>query len=203
MKLLITSALLFLAISPLVQAKHDRKYQNNHEYSRGEFKAKVIDFTPVYKYVTVNQPKKYCEPSVIHSIHRRSHDSRRHYKNSAIVGGFLGGVIGHTASDKNHKGLGTILGAVIGSSLVHNIGYANNNHTLNNHIHNNHTLNNHIHNIHNIHNIQHKRHSCMVTPNKTNKTRVLEGYRITYRTQGKIYLTFRQEKPKKYIRIYY
>ena len=201
MKLLITSALLFLAISPLVQAKHDRKYQNNHEYSRGEFKAKVINFTPVYKYVTVNQPKKYCEPSVIHSIHRRSHDSRRHYKNSAIVGGFLGGVIGYTASDKTHKGLGTILGAVIGSSLVHNIGYANNNHTLNNHIHNNHTLN--IHNIHNIHNIQHKRHSCMVTPNKTNKTRVLEGYRITYRTQGKIYLTFRQEKPKKYIRIYY
>ena len=193
MKLLITSALLFLAISPLVQAKHDRKYQNNHEYSRGEFKAKVIDFTPVYKYVTLNQPKTYCEPSVIHSIHRQSHDSRRHYKNSAIVGGFLGGVIGHTASDKNHKGLGTILGAVIGSSLVHNIGYANNNHTLNNH----------THNIHNIHNIQHKRHSCMVTPNKINKTRVLEGYRITYRTQGKIYLTFRQEKPKKYIRIYY
>ena len=179
--------LLFLAISPLVQAKHDRRYQSNHEHNRGEFKAKVINITPVYKYMTVNQPQIYCAPAQIRSTYRRSHDSRphdsrRHYKNSAIVGGVLGGVIGHAASDKNHKGLGAILGAVIGSSLVHNIGYVNNNHS---------------------HNIPVKRDKCVVTPRKTNKIRVLEGYKVTYRTQGKIYQTFRQNKPQKYIRIDY
>lgn len=182
MKLLITSVLLFLAISPLVQAKHDRRYQSNHEHNRGEFKAKVINITPVYKYMTVNQPQIYCAPAQIRSTYRWSHDSRRHYKNSAIVGGVLGGVIGHAASDKNHKGLGAILGAVIGSSLVHNIGYVNNNHS---------------------HNIPVKRDKCVVTPRKTNKIRVLEGYKVTYRTQGKIYQTFRQNKPQKYIRIDY
>ena len=187
MKLLITSVLLFLAISPLVQAKHDRRYQSNHEHNRGEFKAKVINITPVYKYMTVNQPQIYCAPAQMRSTYRRSHDSRphdsrRHYKNSAIVGGVLGGVIGHAASDKNHKGLGAILGAVIGSSLVHNIGYVNNNHS---------------------HNIPVKRDKCVVTPRKTDKIRVLEGYKVTYRTQGKIYQTFRQNKPQKYIRIDY
>jgi uncharacterized protein YcfJ len=179
MKLLITSVLLFLAISPLVQAKHDRRYQSNHEHNRGEFKAKVITFTP-YKYVTVTQPQIYCAPAKIHSTYRRSHDSRRHYKSSAIVGEVLGGVIGHAASDKNHKG--AILGAVIGSSLVHNIGYVNNNHS---------------------HNIPVKRDNCVITPRKANEIRVLEGYKVTYRTQEKIYQTFRQNKPQKYIRIDY
>ena len=182
MKLLITSALLFLATSPLVQAKHDRRYQSNHEHNRGEFKAKVINITPVYKYMTVNQPQIYCAPAQIRSTYRRSHDSRRHYKNSAIVGGVLGGVIGHAASDKNHKGLGAILGAVIGSSLVHNIGYVNNNHS---------------------HNIPVKRDKCVVIPRKANKIRVLEGYEVTYRTQGNIYQTFRKNKPQKYIGIDY
>ena len=185
MKLLITSALLFLATSPLVQAKHDRRYQSNHEHNRGEFKAKVINITPVYKYMTVNQPQIYCAPAQIRSTYRRSHDSRphdsrRHYKSSVIIGGVLGGVIGHAASDKNHKG--AILGAVIGSSLVHNIGYVNNNHS---------------------HNIPVKRDKCVVTPRKANEIRVLEGYKVTYRTQEKIYQTFRQNKSQKYIRIDY
>ena len=181
MKLLITSALLFLATSPLVQAKHDPRYQSNHEHNRGELKAKVITFNP-YKYVTVTQPQIYCAPAQIRSTCRRFHDSRRHYKSSAIFGGVLGGVIGHAASDKNHKGLGAILGAMIGSSLVHNIGYVNNNHS---------------------HNIPVKRDNCVITPRKANEIRVLEGYKVTYRTQEKIYQTFRQNKSQKYIRIDY
>ena len=186
MKLLITSALLFLATSPLVQAKHDRRYQSNHEHNRGELKAKVITFNP-YKYVTVTQPQIYCAPAQIRSTYRRSHDSRphdsrRHYKSSAIIGGVLGGVIGHAASDKNHKGLGAILGAMIGSSLVHNIRYVNNNHS---------------------HNIPVKRDNCVITPRKANEIRVLEGYKVTCRTQEKIYQTFRQNKSQKYIRIDY
>jgi len=181
MKLLITSALLFLATSPLVQAKHDRRYQSNHEHNRGELKAKVITFNP-YKYVTVTQPQIYCAPAQIRSTCRRFHDSRRHYKSSAIFGGVLGGVIGHAASDKNHKGLGAILGAMIGSSLVHNIRYVNNNHS---------------------HNIPVKRDNCVITPRKANEIRVLEGYKVTYRTQEKIYQTFRQNKSQKYIRIDY
>ena len=177
MKLLLTSALLLLTISSLAQAKHNRHYQNNDQYSRGEYKAKVIDSTPVYSYVTVRQPQTYCEPEMVVRTHRQSHD-----KSAAIVGGIVGGMIGHAASNNKHQGFGTLVGAVIGSSLVHNIAHANNNHSQNNRV---------------------QRQNCVVKYNRTSKVRVLDGYRVTYRSKGKIYRTFRQDKPAKYIRINY
>jgi uncharacterized protein YcfJ len=177
MKLLITSALLFLAISPMVQAKHQRSYQNNHQHNKGEFKAKVIDSTPVYRYLTVRQPQTYCDPVVLSKTNAR-YDA----KSAAIVAGIVGGVIGHVTSDNKHKGLGTILGAVIGSSLLHNIGLSNNKHSPI---------------------VYTNPQNCAATPRKTDKVRVSDGYSVTYRSQGKIYQTFRQHKPKKTIRIHY
>ena len=177
MKLLITSVLLFLAVSPLAQAHHDRSYRNSGEHRRVEFKAKVIHSSPIYKYVTVRQPQAYCKPAVVHKTRRYSHD-----KGAAILGGILGGVIGHAASDNKHKGLGTIVGAVIGSSLVNNIGRANNKHSRT---------------------YQVLQQNCVATYKKISKLRVLNGYNVTYRSQGRIYRTFRQDKPAKTIRIYY
>ena len=96
MKLLITSALLVLAISPFAQANHDLSYHNRGEHSSNVFKARVIDSTPIYKYVTVSQPQTYCQPAVVNKTHRYSHD-----RGAATVGGIVGGVIGHAASDKH------------------------------------------------------------------------------------------------------
>lgn len=175
MKLLITSALLFLTVSPLALAKHDRSYYHNGEQSRGEYKAKVIHSTPIYKYVTVRQPQTYCEPATVYTT-RQSHDN-----GGAVIGGVLGGVIGHAVSDNKHKGLGTLVGAVIGSSLAHNITRVNNKHTANYRV---------------------EQQNCVATYKKASKVRVLDGYNVTYRLQGKLYKTFRQDKPSKYIRIY-
>jgi uncharacterized protein YcfJ len=158
MKLLITSALLFLTVSNFAQA----------ERHHGYFKAKVINSSPVYKYVMLNQPQKYCEPVVS----RKSHKS-----GAALVGGIIGGVIGHATSDKNHKGLGAVAGAIIGSSLAHNIEKSNNGYV--------------------------QQQSCVVSHAKAKKVRVIDGYKVTYRSQGTLYKTFRQSKPSKYIRIYY
>lgn len=150
--------------------------QAKHYQNHSEFKAKVIYSTPVYKYVTVSQPQTYCEPVVLRKTNRRSHD-----KSVALVGGIVGGVIGHSASDNKHKGLGTILGAIIGSSLARNVGYTHNNHSRD---------------------FQIRQQNCVVTHSKSNKVRVLDGYNVTYRSQGRIYRTLRQAKPQKYIRIY-
>ena len=177
MKLLITSALLVLAISPFAQANHDLSYHNRGEHSSNVFKARVIDSTPIYKYVTVSQPQTYCQPVVVNKTHRYSHD-----RGAATVGGIVGGVIGHAASDHKHKGLGTILGAVIGSSFVRNIEHANDKHSLS---------------------YQAQQQNCVVTYKKTSKVRVLDGYTVTYRSKGRIYRTLRQNKPAKYIRINY
>jgi uncharacterized protein YcfJ len=101
-----------------------------------------------------------------------------HNKGATIVGGIVGGIIGHAASDSKHKGLGTIVGAVIGSSLVHNI---DRDHERTYKV---------------------KSQNCVTTHKKAKKIRVLDGYNVTYRSQGKVYRTFRQDKPAKYIRIY-
>jgi uncharacterized protein YcfJ len=177
MKLLITSALLFLAISPLAQAKHEPSYHNRDEQSRGGFKARVINSTPIFKYVTLSQPQTYCEPTVVRKTYSRSHD-----KGAAIAGGIVGGFIGHATSNNKHKGLGTIVGAVIGSSLMHNIAHGNNGHSRN---------------------YQIQQQNCIPTYKKSRKVRVLDGYNVTYRSKGRLYRTFMQDKPNKYIRIYY
>ena len=180
MKLLITSALLFLAVSPLAQAHHDRSYDTSNNHHRGAYKAKVINSTPVYKYVTVRQPQTYCEPVLIHNGHRRYHD-----KGAKIVGGIVGGIIGHAASDNKHKGLGTLVGAVVGSSIAHNVVRTNNRYPSHRQVQQN-----------CVHTYKKNRKN-----RKNRKIRMLDGYNVTYRIKGKFYQTFMQDKPAKYIRI--
>lgn len=175
MKLIIASTILLLAVSPLVQADHNRSYHHKDKFSRGEFKARVIDSTPVYKYVTIREPQTFCEPSV--KSYRQSHD-----KGAVILGGIVGGVIGHATSSNKHKGLGTVVGAVIGSSLAHNIDHSSKNHSQSYRV---------------------NQPSCVTTYKTSEKVRVLDGYNITYRSKGKTYQTFRQDRPSKFIRIYY
>jgi uncharacterized protein YcfJ len=177
MKLLIISVLVFLAVSPLAQADHNGRYHNSGKHSRGEFKAKVINSTPVYKYVTHRQPQTVCEPAVLSKTYLQSHDER-----AVILGGIVGGVIGHATSNNKHKGFGTFVGAVIGSSLAHNLDHANKKHSR----------------TYNV-----NQQNCVSTYKNARKVRVLDGYNVTYRSQGKIYRTFRQDKPAKFIRIYY
>ena len=179
MKLLITSTLLFLALSPLAQAKHDRSYYSSGKHNLSLFKARVVNSTPIYKYRTIRQPHTYCKPEVMrkNNRHRRSHNN-----DAAIIGGVLGGVIGHATSNNKHKGLGTVVGAVIGSSLMHNIGHVNNKHSR-------------------TYTVQQQ--DCVTKYKKANKVRILDGYEVTYRAHGKTYRTFSQDKPPKYISIYY
>lgn len=174
MKLFITSALLILAISPLAQAHHEHKYYASDKHHSSTYKAKVVNSVPIYKYVTARQPQTYCEPALVYKGHRSSHD-----RGATIVGGIVGGLIGHAASDNKHKGLGTIVGAVVGSSVAHKVVSAN-------------TKDSDRYKV---------QRNCKPTYKKTKKVRVLDGYNVTYRSKGKLYQTFMQDEPAKYIRI--
>ena len=182
MKLLITSTLLFLTVAPLSQAHQDHSYHDTSGHSRGEFKANVVSTDTVYKYVIVRQAQTCCGP-LDYKSYGRSYDGQSYdNKSAAIAGGILGGLIGHVASDRRHEGLGTIVGAVIGSSLVHNIDRTNKKHLR-------------------TYQVQPK--DCVVTHKKNRKVRVLDGYKVTYRSHGKLYRTFRKNKPSRYIRVLY
>jgi len=177
MKLLITSALLFLALTPSAQAHHYNSDSNSNQHSRGEFKAKVVNYTPVYRYVTTRPPQTYCKPIRAHNTHSQYYGGKTHNKSTAIAGGIVGGLIGHAASEHQHKGLGTIIGAVIGSSLVHNSERTNKNDSRYDQV---------------------QQQNCVTTYKKAQKVRILDGYRVTYRSQGEMYRTFRKNKPAKH-----
>lgn len=106
MRLLIVSLLIHGCMSASVSAHHNTQ----------RFNAKVVKVTPVYQYVTVNKPIHYCQSN-----------QHKAYPLTSL-GGVIGGVIGHAVSDKNHKGLGTVIGAVIGSSLLHTVEHSQRQH---------------------------------------------------------------------------
>lgn len=175
MKLLITSTILFLAVSPFAQADHQRSYHAIGKHNAVKFKARVIETTPVYTYITHPQQQTVCEPVV--TTYQKSHN-----KGAVILGGIVGGAIGHATSNDRHKGLGTIVGAVIGSSLAHKIDHSHKN---------------------NARTYQVQQQQCVTSHQKPHKIRVIDGYNVTYRVKGKLYKTFRQERPDRFISIYY
>ncbi|MEO9945445.1 glycine zipper 2TM domain-containing protein [Paraglaciecola sp.] len=100
MKTLLTSTLLLLALSPLAQAK------NHHT-------VKVVKTVPTHKYQVVKQPK-YVQAKTIKVSHKKPNTG-------VIIGGVVGGLIGHNTSTHQNKVVGTIAGAIIGSALGHQI----------------------------------------------------------------------------------
>lgn len=107
MKLLLSSTLLLLALSPLANAK------NHHT-------VKVVKTVPAHKYQVVKQPK-YVQVKTIKVSHKKPNTG-------VIIGGVVGGLIGHNTSTHQNKVLGTIAGAIIGSTLGHHIDKVSDNH---------------------------------------------------------------------------
>lgn len=177
MKLFTTVALLFLAAFPAVHAHDVHSYYKTKQPIRSAVKAKVINSTPVYKYVTVSKPQRYCELAEPLKTHNNYHNG-----DAVIVGGIVGGVIGHATSHKRHKGLGTIAGAVIGSALGHNLERAHSSGSDNYLV---------------------QQQKCLSSYKKSSKVRVLDGYKVTYRSAGQLYRIFVRDNPGKYIRIFY
>lgn len=103
--------------------------------------ARVLNVQPVYRYVTIKEPKRHCE--VVHNRQPRNYrthgyqhqgyqnqgfqnqqfrsNSRRNNSSAAIVGGVIGGVIGNQVTRSNNGGgrvAATIAGAAIGATLA-------------------------------------------------------------------------------------
>lgn len=184
MKRLIASTLLLLLISPLANAHH-----NKGSYKQSYYKARVLDVVPVYEYVTVNYGRDKCR-SPHHSGYYSSSDySRYSTKNrnhhATVLGSVIGGSIGHAASDRKHKIVGTVAGAIIGGVIAHNINHK-------------------ISRKHDSYSSRHNQHhnSCVKHNRTPSKQRRLRGYEVTYKMKGRIYQTFSQDRPNKTIRIY-
>ncbi len=165
-KLILTTLLIIFATH--TQAHHDRGY----------IKARVIEVTPVYEYITVHSPHNNCHHNQDGYYHKKRYH-KNHYQSgpAPIIGSVIGGTIGHATSNRKHKFVGTLAGAIIGGAIGHQIERKQDKYR-------------------NKHYSNHK-HS-----HSSRKQRVLRGYNVLYKFKGRIYQTFTEDRPKKYLKIY-
>lgn len=107
---------------------HDRRdhhehgnYSNNHNHHK-KF-AKVIRVRPVYKTIRIKQPGRHCS----NQRHRHTDVTvvHQHSPEKVILGGVIGGIVGHEFSTPHNRELSTLAGVIVGSSLAHNATSAN------------------------------------------------------------------------------
>ena len=112
-------ALLLLGLlHPLASASPDkhRKY-SDHDRHHTRY-AKVIFVRPVYRTVQVQQPILDCQHQNIR--HSRVTIVHQHSPGRIIMGGVLGGIVGHELGNAHNRDVTTLAGIVIGSAIAHN-----------------------------------------------------------------------------------
>ena len=157
-----TSLALIFSMSAFADHKrHDHK--RHKEYVQY---AKVVNVKPIYREVRVSYPEQQCWREEVRKPIKRqvNHSSPE----AVLIGGIIGGVVGHELGRHNNPELATVAGAIIGTTLVHNANtqyYSTGEYR-----------------------IQQRRH-CR-TENHYRTERRLKGYRVTYRYKGELYTGF-------------
>ena len=169
----ISLATLSLATPTQVMADNDRHHQNrgNTHY------AKVIRIQPIFKTIRVAYEKQNC---------RRDNDKERDNRHAIhespaklLLGGQIGGVIGHELGENSSQNLASFTGAVIGTAIAHTTGvvyYAVEGHS------------------------PRQQQHCHTEIQYKNE-RKLVGYDVTYRYQGRLYTKRMHEHPGERIKI--
>lgn len=172
--LILTFVSSWVSASPRHHHNNDG-YFNKHE--RHKKFGRVLSVRPIYETVKIRKRHTHCDNHVsgyggVTVIHQ-------HAPEQILMGGIIGGIVGHELGRDGNRGIATATGVVIGSMLAHNnssisygAGYQQ----------------------------PHKTRVC------EKHVRVIErpalvGYRVKYRYRGHVYITRTAEHPGKKIRI--
>lgn len=136
-----------------------------HKHKRQHFTdtARVISSVPIYRTVRVNEPHQQCYEERVHQRYNNHHKSYT----PMIAGGVLGGIVGNQFGKGNGKTFMTIAGSVLGGSIGRDIGMKN----------------------------HHRRHhgsryeTVCETVNNYHQEQVIDGYRVTYKYDGRKFTT--------------
>lgn len=151
--------ILALASAPLAAEPFDPPV----EYER----AKVTHVAPIYNIIEHEQPRRDCYTEEVYGSHSYSDPG------STLVGGIIGGVIGHNIShgDRGATAFGTLVGATIGSNNSRReVPYTR------------------------------SQNRCTVRTDYVEEERLV-GYRVTYRYRGHKYTTRMDRDPGEYVRL--
>jgi uncharacterized protein YcfJ len=131
--------------------------------------ARVINVDPIYRDVRISSPERECWDKPRYRNYRSSNDSYT----STIAGGIIGGVIGNQFGKGSGKTAMTVAGTLLGGSIGRDY---NNNQA----------------------GYYDNGQQCHVTERYRTEQR-LDGYRVTYKYNGKTYTTEMDHDPGRYI----
>jgi len=166
--------LLLVFISPVVLASPGN-HRNNDRYRDHErhhpFYGKVIFVKPIYKTVRIQEPQLNC---VSHSPrHAGITVVNQSSPERAILGGLMGGIVGHELGNDHNREITTLAGIIIGSAI------ASDTRTVN----------------YQVNNYEMSRHRHCVQQTRVIEQKTLVGYRVKYKYRGHIYTTRTRHHP--------
>lgn len=169
-KLLTTAIVASLILAPAAAFAGHGKHRGHQKHSFTDT-ARVIDVDPVYRTVSVSRPREECWTEEVEY-------TRPGHGNAAgmIIGGLIGGAIGHNVDDSRNAPL---VGALIGSAIGHDVA-ASRRHGPPRHVA--------------------YEERCKTVNDYYDEER-LEGYRVTYRYKGHTYTTTMDHDPGDRIKV--
>ena len=148
---------------------NDRHDKRNHQRIRY---AKVVHVKPIYKTVRIEKPRRHCETYQDRGANVTLH---QHSPEAVIMGGVVGGIVGHELGRSGNREISTLAGIVIGSAIAHDV-----------------TSINHSYSIDNDRSYTEcHRHTRVIEKQK------LTGYKVKYKYRGQIYTTRMRHHPGK------
>jgi uncharacterized protein YcfJ len=107
---LTASTLVIAAPPPWSQSRHNGNRDDGYDYAR------VVNVSPIVRQVRVERPRKECWEETQY-VESRPHISDPAVGGRTLLGGIIGGVIGHQFGSGRGQDAATIAGAVIGSGV--------------------------------------------------------------------------------------
>jgi uncharacterized protein YcfJ len=142
--------------------------------------ARVIDVDPIITRRYVTTPHEECHVEQT-GYYREVRHENRHSFAPMLLGGIIGGVIGHQFGDGNSRKVLTAAGALVGGSVAH--------HATQRH-----------HAQHTYSYVPRTERHCTVVEEVTEIERI-EGYNVTYQYKGNTFVKRTDDHPGKRIRI--
>lgn len=109
-------AILTLILAPAAYADHARQDGHRPQHSGRDDYARVVRVQPVTREIVVHAPMQECR---LEETRYPTHDyPRRDVVGPMIVGGLIGGALGHQIGAGPGQDAATLLGVLIGSSIA-------------------------------------------------------------------------------------
>ena len=152
-------------------SRHNRAYDDGYDY------APVVRAEPIVRQVRVETPRRECYDDV-RTVESRPHISEPAVGGRTLLGGIIGGVIGHQFGSGSGRDAATIAGAAIGAG----VGYDS------------------ARRVYGASTTQEVVQRCEVRYQDQYEERI-DGYRVTYRYNGRDYTTRMPYDPGSKIRV--